>query len=425
MPLDNELRLVSRLLRDRDITPALERGITLDWFQNDDARRYWSHVLKHWQAYSEVPTVNAVKLSYPGAAFPKIEDTAEYLIDEFVAYRRRKETIRLVQDAQEIIEDANDHEAALARLATGLAQIGDTGDSQSRDIQLTDKLYDRVQRYLDLDGVFAGGLRGLPTGFPTIDKATLGLQKQQLVTLIAPPKTGKSTLALVIADFIHQHAGKHPMFIGFEMSNDEQEARWLARRARISHSRMLSGRLKKEEKLRLRALKDQVHEIPFTLSDAASASTVSGIAAKVEKHKPDIVFVDGAYLMLDEITGEMNTPQAITNNTRALKRLAQRFDIPVVISTQVLLWKMNKRTGVTADAIGYSSSFYQDSDVIIGLQRTDADDDDQRILRIVASRNCGPEEVTVLWEWETGEFSEPDPQQFALGGGDADDDDVG
>jgi hypothetical protein len=81
--------------------------------------------------------------------------------------------------------------------------------------------------------------------------------------------------------------------------------------------------------------------------------------------KPDIVFVDGVYLMMDELTGEMNTPQAITNITRAMKRLAQRIDLPIIITTQTLLWKM--RAGkVTADSIGYSSSFFQDSDVILG-----------------------------------------------------------
>jgi hypothetical protein len=47
------------------------------------------------------------------------------------------------------------------------------------------------------------------------------------------------------------------------------------------------------------------------------------LAANIEQTKPDIVFVDGVYLMLDENTGEMNTPQAITNITRALKRLSR------------------------------------------------------------------------------------------------------
>ena len=64
------------------------------------------------------------------------------------------------------------------------------------------------------------------------------------------------------------------------------------------------------------------NEHPFHLVDAVNGITVSALSAKIEQCNPDIVFVDGVYLMMDEITGEMNTPQAITNITRALKRLA-------------------------------------------------------------------------------------------------------
>jgi replicative DNA helicase len=143
----------------------------------------------------------------------------------------------------------------------------------------------------------------------------------------------------------------------------------------------------------------------FYLTDSVSAMTVTGLAAKIDKIRPDIAFVDGVYLMTDEVTGESNSPQALTNITRNLKHLAMAKKIPIVISTQVLLWKMKKRQ-VSADAIGYSSSFYQDSDVILGLQKQDEEDDTSRELRIVASRNCGPATSDLLWDWEAGKFEE-------------------
>ena len=143
----------------------------------------------------------------------------------------------------------------------------------------------------------------------------------------------------------------------------------------------------------------------FYLTDSVAARTVTGLAAKIDKLQPSVVFVDGAYLMTDEITGEVNSPQALTNITRGMKHLAIMKKIPIVLSTQVLLWKMKKRQ-VSADAIGYSSSFYQDSDVILGLQRQDEEDDTSRELKIVASRNCGPATTDLLWDWEEGKFEE-------------------
>ena len=150
--------------------------------------------------------------------------------------------------------------------------------------------------------------------------------------------------------------GKTPMFQSFEMNNHEQQQRHDSMRAHLDHGRLRRGKLTKKEDARYIETLNRLETMhPFHLVDAVNGITVSALAAKIEQLKPDIVFVDGVYLMMDELTGEMNTPQAITNITRAMKRLAQRINKPIIITTQTLLWKM--RAGkVTADSIGYSSS---------------------------------------------------------------------
>jgi len=143
----------------------------------------------------------------------------------------------------------------------------------------------------------------------------------------------------------------------------------------------------------------------FWLTDATNGQTVSAVASKIQTLQPDVVFIDGVYLMIDEQSGEANTPLALTNITRSLKRLAQRVNRPIVVSTQVLQWKMRKGK-VTTDSIGYSSSFFQDADVLFGLEREDDTVDDTRILKVLAARNSGPTETSLLWDWNTGQFRE-------------------
>jgi len=163
----------------------------------------------------------------------------------------------------------------------------------------------------------------------------------------------------------------------------------------------------------VKMLKDMETKKPFTLVDAINGITMSALSAKITQLNPDIVFVDGMYLMLDEITGERNTPQAITNITRALKRLAQNIDKPIVITTQTLLWKMKGRK-VSADSIGYSSSFFQDSDVILGLEPIELSDGSRdelvRKFSVVESRICAPTETTLTWVWDTGCFHDETTQ---------------
>jgi replicative DNA helicase len=406
MAADSETRLLSRVIRDRDIAWLLEKGVDESWFRLPENQDVWRFVTKHWATYDEVPTSVTVKANFPTYRLLKVEDSPEYIFDTMVEWRKRQATIKTLQTAADIIADENDHEGALAVLRAGLSEI-DNGDSRnSRDIDHTLRATDRFTEYEERRD-HGDGMLGLPTGFPTVDLATAGLQAGQLIVEIAPPKVGKSVLALQVAQNIWDlPEAPKPMFLSFEMSNREQQYRFDAMHAKISHSRLTRGRLEDDEEERyLRSLKKIEKMQPFMFCDSVGHLTLSTVAAKVQILKPEILFIDGVYLMSDEVTGEVNTPASLTNLTRGLKRMAQRFEIPVFVTTQVLPWKM-KGKQVTADAIGYSSSFVQDADVTLGLQRDDEDSDDTRILKVLESRNCGKTETDLLWLWEQGRFEE-------------------
>jgi replicative DNA helicase len=400
---DNELRLISRAVRTRDVAPLLEAGVSDDWFFVDENRQVWRFIRQHWAKYQEVPTAVTLKDNFPTYRLLAVEDSLEYLVDQLVEYRKRQGAITILQDASEAIA-SGDHNAAISVMGQGLAKISDEGIRMTSDVDLTRNPLTRFDEYLSVK-TRPNGLLGMATGFRTIDQATAGLQPGQLVTIIAPPKTGKSILALQMAVNIHED-GFVPMFQSFEMNNLEQQHRHDAMRARIAHSRLIRGKLNLDEEKRYKQALERMENMhKFYLSDSVSAMTVTGLASKIDKLRPNVVFVDGVYLMVDERTGKQNEPIALTNITRDLKQLAMSRELPIVISTQVLLWKM-KGKKVSADAIGYSSSFYQDSDVILGLQRQDEEDDTSRELKIVASRNCGPATADLLWDWEEGKFEE-------------------
>ncbi len=403
MAADNERRLMSRVIRDRDISLMLERNVDDTWFVNDEDKQVWKFVTRHYAKYSEVPTAVTVLDNYPTYRLLNVQDTAEYLLDQLIAYRRQQAAIRLVEDATEAIEN-NDHEKALATLAKGISAIGDSGSLAVKELDLTE---DPMARFKDYEELKArgGGLLGIPTGFSTIDLATGGLQGGQLITIIAPPKTGKSMLGLQTIINVHE-AGYDVASQTFEMSNHEQTTRGDAMRAHVSHARLIRGALDPAEEVRYRRMLRKMSGYPnqFMLLDSTAGMTVPAIQGKCELLRPEVLLIDGAYFVTDAKTGEKNTPQAITNVTRDLKNLARRLDIPIIITTQTLLWKM-KNGKVSADAIGYSSSFFQDSDVILGLDK-DEHNPDVRILRVVEARNCGPVEVDLIWDWNQGRFEE-------------------
>lgn len=404
--LPKETLLLSKVIVDRDLSPLFQRNVNDSWFVDNEDRKVWSLLKSHFTKYGECPSFDVVKENFPSYQLLEVNDSVDYLLDGIIANRRKVATVTMIGEAIEAIGSRKDHESALLELQKGLVKLEQDGLTKSSDIDITENPMQLWEDYLHRKN--NPGLLGVPTGFPTIDAATNGLQNGQLIIIVAPPKTGKSTLALQIAQNVHLK-GSTPMFQSFEMTNDEQMSRFVAMKARVSHTRYQVGALTNEVESRVQAKLRAIAEMreKFWLIGAVEGSTVSAIASKIQIHQPDIVFIDGMYLMVDEEGERPGSPQALTNITRSLKRLAQRVNKPVVISTQVLENKM--RNGqVTTDAIGYSSSFHQDADVIFGLQREDENVDDTRLLKVIASRNSGPAEVSMLWDWNSGTFREID-----------------
>lgn len=404
---DHEARLISRITIDRDLAYPLRRGVTADSFGDAGYKDAFRFLSAHVAKYDEVPTGIALKREFPSLRLVKVEDCIEAVVDGFIQDYRRRAVFSMVEKSVQMLEGRGSPDDIINHLSSSLGRL-ETGSSQLNSVDLTVDPLRRFREY-ETRRDTPGGLLGIPTGFPTIDAATLGLQPGQLVTIIATPKTGKSQLALRMAANV-QSSGYVPVFQSFEMSIPELEKRYDSMVFGLSHRRLLNGDLVKDEEKKFESgLKGLEKEAPFTLMDSSNGITVSALAASAIQYKPQVLFVDGVYLMIDEVTGEQGSPQALTNITRALKRMAQRMSIPVVISTQVLAWKM-KKGRVSADAIGYSSSFYQDSDVIFGLEREE-DLEDSRTLSVVASRNSGGASVDLTWDWETGIFEEDVPVQ--------------
>lgn len=403
--MNKDKALLNKVVEARDLSLLLNRNVNDTWFVDPEDKTLWKFLHTHFQKYGECPSKEVITDNFPNYPFVNLDAPIDYLLDEVLAARRRTSTVEMIGDAIDALNKENNHESALIRLQSGLTQLDADGLSGSTDVDLTKNTMARWDDYLWRKE--NPGLLGIPTGFPTMDIVTNGLQPGQLIVIVAPPKTGKSVLALQIALNMHmQH--KVPMFMSFEMTNDEQLKRYDAMRSRISYSRWIAGGLTSEEESRVKKVLETVGNSPepFYLVNSDGGATVSSVASKIQNLNPDVVFIDGTYLMIDEM-GADSTSGQLTNITRSLKRLSLRVQKPLVITTQALNWK-TKNGKLTSDSIGYSSSFLQDADVVFGLERPTEEADDMRILKILAARNAGPSEVSMVFDWTTGQFRETD-----------------
>ena len=221
-----------------------------------------------------------------------------------------------------------------------------------------------------------------------------------------------------MAKAVHQQS-KISLFVGFEMSNIEQQDRLVSLYSGVSLSKITSGRLNRREFEKVSEAMAMVEGMrPFIFStDIRSATTVSGLQAKIQNYNPDVLFVDGAYLMQSELEKvEPGSPQALTNISRSLKRLAQAQKIPVVITTQASLTR--SKGGLSIGSAMYTQAWGQDCDVMMGVERVIPDKGEEEPeelggpvtvkFKVIESRS-GPRKLTMLeWDWAHGDVSEID-----------------
>jgi len=144
-------------------------------------------------------------------------------------------------------------------------------------------------------------------------------------------------------------------------------------------------------------------------------ANVTDVAAHVERHRPDLLLVDGVYLMRDELTGDVGTPQALTSLTQSFKAMADTWHIPVVITSQLLRSKIDRKHGADGGSFGWSSSFEMDADTAIVLEDTESEQ--HKKLKIVASRNSANLTAYLQWDWASATFKEIEGDPFAAAGG--------
>ena len=409
----SELLLISKIIQEKDIHAVLRSGLKPDHLSGEWSK-VWTWLLEFNRTHGSIPTERVFAQEFGDIDLDdaKDEQFSRLLEEIFDNYKKRILMDTLSQAIPELNND--DLASALATLSSGIQKTA-VEAARLRDIDIIQNWENRIARYDEMR-LTPNALRGIPTGFHGLDRITHGLRPQQFIVFVGEPKRGKSLFALIMGNAAHIH-GKRPLFVSFEMSIEEQEARYDSFISKVPYTRILSGDLTDIDMKKIRkalALRKNMH--PFVFSeDTASLTTVSALASKVQEYQPDVLFVDGVYLMDDEEGEPKGSPQALTNVTRSLKRLAQRFDIPVVATTQVLSWKLNnkKTRAVTADAIGYSSSFAQDADLVLGVERN-PDVDDQAIIRVVIARSAPTGEVHIKWDWTTMEFEEIESNEYNI-----------
>lgn len=214
-------------------------------------------------------------------------------------------------------------------------------------------------------------LRGIPTGYKSLDNLLGGFQPSDLVILAARPSVGKTALALDFARHIGVHEDRKVGIFSLEMSNLQLMDRLLSMQVGIGLWDLRMGKLDDEAFSRLADAMGILSESGIYIDDTPGLSILE-MRTKARKLKMekglDMIIVD--YLQLMEGKTKESRVQEVSEISRFLKLLARELDVPVIALSQLsrAVEQRNDKIPQLSD-LRESGSIEQDADVVMFIHR--------------------------------------------------------
>lgn len=248
-----------------------------------------------------------------------------------------------------------------------------------------------------------GGIMGIPTGLEDLDRSTDGLQGPRLYVFGGLPGSGKTSLALQIAEHVAMEAGKETLIFTQEMSSVELMVRTLCRRANIDLQRTRDGFMGAHDIPNVCRQAAEVTKSKLFLDETA-ALTTSQFRARARAHKmrhdTKLIVVDYLQLMKGvSKAARDNRQQEIAEISGTLKAVAKELNIPVIVLAQLKRDAEDRKGPPKLADLRESGAIGQDAD-FVGLlhpleekKKSDEDDepepDHNTTLNIVKQRHGG------------------------------------
>lgn len=406
---DIERDLIAKLVQTGSWETALSSGIVADHFDDRDLKRVFEKCTDHFRKYRKAPSSKLVREEIAkGQHFDIITDSVEYVIDVFVKGVKRRRAIDALRNLSAVVDDPSkigSIDELFLEQSRLLAQL-----IPQSQVALFSQMESRIQQYKDR--VASGlGPMGIPTGVPTIDNLTLGIQQHEYVSVVGWSGTGKSTFTQYVL-FNAYMAGKRPMMISLEMDADSLMRRWDAMATQVQYSSikaqsMSQSDIDRWEKAAARASKATNDIIVL---DDVGRCTVDRVHAEAVRWRPEIIAVDYVSLMLpSRASGAMW--ENVTQITQGLKQVARTLKIPIIGVAQTN--RDSAEEGATLANISYSRSIGQDSDLVFGLHTTkDMRAEKKMQLRMIKNRDGRTQDVDLFWDLDVMKIEEWGPQHM-------------
>lgn len=402
--MDLDKALVAALVREGkgSIKKLFDKGFNPEYLDGE-GKKALDFVLHYNSLYGDLPKIEVVegKLGIPDLGFSDAGSPVEFLVGEVIDRKLSRVLKTGLEPAVNALAEGSTKKSieSLEELMMVVRQQKIAGDARVRSMfSLADDLkdyYDKMEK----------GMRGILTPWPSINDVTLGFWPEDLILFVARSGVGKTWASLMVTLKAWQQ-DKKVLYVTTEMSQMRIYLRFAAIMQKLPYNQVRSGKLSPWAKENFfKTLDELKHKSGLDIIGGNFDFRIESLAAAVDEAKPDMVVLDGIYLL--KVPGQNRTEQA-ANAFNEMKRLCKSKQIPVVVTSQFNREvKVNQANSVKAESIALTDTSVWNSDLIFGMIQTDDYKRDKRmVMKPLKFRDGVGEDVEMNWDFDTMNFDE-------------------
>ncbi len=387
--IEAEASLIGSVLIDQEAMIKIADMVSTNDFYENRHSQIFSSILQLYEQRRPIDILTVTEKLESSGLIEKVGG-ASYVTDlansvpsaahvqEYAEIVAKKATLRrLIGAAQEITtlgySDSQDTAELIDQAEQLLYGVSENKNRQAfRSIgDVLNESFDRIEE-LSKD---KGKLRGVPTGFRSIDKVLAGLQNSDLLILAARPAMGKSSFALNIAHHVAIEEGIPVGLFSLEMSQEQLVDRLLSAEASVDSWKLRTGNLDDKDFAKIGDAMGVLSEAPIFIDDTPMAN-VMDMRTKARRiqsqHGLGLIIVDYLQLMSGRGNYGENRVQEVSEISRGLKGLARELNVPVLALSQLSRSVESRSPQIPQLAdLRESGSIEQDADVVMFLYRED------------------------------------------------------
>lgn len=362
-----EILLISAIMRSRDCTTAVMAGVTPEMFYGYREEYEW--LSKYVENRGRTPSRGAFREAFSEIVLKNVDDV-ELFSEEVKDNHSRQLMLKSMKRVSTAIQQKDIKRAsALLHEASIEVESSLLGSSFDSDIfqdygDIEKEVLDRKRR------MEATGFSGIPTGFPTLDELTGGIQPGWFVIVCARAGVGKTrsltrmSCAASFSGFISQYdaleqsraeiAMQVHAFVSSEFGQGTFKSLDLAKGTGYSET---------EYKRFLRETSRQVAGKMHVADNRYVTIGPAVIKAQIKRNNPDIFFLD--YLTLMEGADDW---QSSANLVTSLSRCAKRTGCAIVTAAQINR-KGAESKEVDTEHLSVTDRLGQDADLVVVVEK--------------------------------------------------------